>query len=144
MSPDTDQTPKQPAAGSGEPVRRPFEIISSRFMKRTLLMVVVSLVLVAAMLVRINPAWPGYYLFGGVWALGFFILTPLILRDLIGHQRIFRGLGLITLKIGWLGLMVVMMSYWMDVTALEMGTVGLLLVAGIGTPLVEGLIFVHN
>ena len=95
MSPDTDQTSKQPAAGSGEPVRRPFEIISSRFMKRTLLMVVVSLVLVAAMLVRINPAWPGYYLFGGVWALGFFILTPLILRDLIGHQRIFRGLGLV-------------------------------------------------
>ena len=136
MSPDTNQTSKQPAAGSGEPVRRPFEIISSHFMKRTLLMVVVSLVLVAAMLVRINLAWPGYYLFGGVWALVFFILTPLILRDLIGHQRIFRGLGLIILKIGWLVLVAVMMFYWMDITTLEMRPVGLLLVAGIGTPLV--------
>jgi hypothetical protein len=118
-----------------ESPRRPFEIISSRFLSRTLLMIVVSLVLVATMLVRVNPAWPGYYLFGGVWALVFFILTPLILRALIGHQRIFRGLGLIVLKIGWLGLMMVMMSYWMDITTLEMKTVGLLLVAGIGTPL---------
>ena len=136
MSPDKDQTLKQSAVGSGEPVRRPFEIISSPFMKRTLLMVVISLVLVAAMLVRSIPAWPGYYLFGGVWALVFFIMTPLILRDLIGHRRIFRGLGLIILKIGWLGLMAVMMSYWVDIATLEMSTVGLLLIAGIGTPLV--------
>ena len=113
----------------------PFVALESRFLRRTFWASVVTMVLVALnVAVYINPVWAGWYLVAGAWAMVFFTLTPLILKELLFDRRRGRAIWLVAAKLAWMGLMV---GICMVGSRSEAGgkVFGTALVAGITTPL---------
>ena len=129
--PDSQVAPK-PTAGRWPP----FTGHKTRFIRRTITATLITLGLVALTAgVYWSLAWAGWYLFAGVWSLVFFALTPLILKAFLSDGRPFLGLGLVGLKLLWLGLM-----YGAGNLAIGSGLSGVLVAGaffgGVTTPLV--------
>lgn len=92
----------------------PFLVLRSRFMRRTALSILVTLVLVALVAATYFHAalWAGQYLASGAWMLGFLGLTPLIIKALLFDGDVLRGIALVMVKMVLLGLMFAALWYW--------------------------------
>ena len=119
-----ESKPNIPVAGGAE-----------RFLKRTAVATVVTVLLVALFAsVYVGGSWAARYLFAGLWALVFFALTPLIFKAMLFERKTVVGLAWIALKFLWLGVLFAVCYWW----ALgEQSTPGeaMALVAGLTTPL---------
>ncbi len=129
--PDNHVDPK-PSTGRWPP----FTGHKTRFIRRTITVTLITLGLVALTAgVYWSLAWAGWYLFAGAWSLVFFALTPLILKAFLSDGRPYLGLGLVGLKLLWLGLM-----YGAGTLAIGSGLSGVLVAGaffgGVTTPLV--------
>jgi hypothetical protein len=112
----------------------PFVGHRSPFIRRTVGATLLTLALVALnVAVYKSPMWAGWYLGAGLWALGFFALTPLIVKTLVFEGRAGAGLGLIALKLAWMGLLlgVCVAGGSADAARLQYSA----LIAGVTTPL---------
>lgn len=131
MRPDDTNT----TADAPKPTMPPFTALGSRFIRRTALGSLVTTALVAlTAAVYWSPIWAARYLFTGFWALGFFALTPWILKAFMFDGRTLRGLALLGLKFIWMGLLLAVCFAWPLAEGREVID-GTAIVAGITTPL---------
>lgn len=80
------------------------------------------------------PRWGGYYLFMGVWSLGFLSLTPLILKAMLFDRQPLIGLVLIGMKIILVLVAFIVLTHWSR-SEPSVKVLGSALVAGAVTPL---------
>lgn len=79
-----------------------------------------------------SPAWAGYYLFAGVWALLFLGLSPLVLKAFMFDRRPLWGVLLLGAKLVLMGLMFVVCLHWSRTESNKV-LLGSALVAGLST-----------
>jgi hypothetical protein len=114
----------------------PFVGHKSQFVRRTAWAGVATLLVVALnVAVFKSPQWAGWYLLAGGWALVFFALTPLILKEMLFDRRAGRALGLIGLKLAWVGLMAGICWIGASRPGASTAIFGTALIAGVTTPL---------
>jgi len=114
----------------------PFVGHKSQFVRRTAWASVATMLCVALIAASCkSPSWAGWYLLAGGWALVFFSLTPLILKEMLFDRRKGRALGLIGLKLAWMGLMTGICWAGASRPGASTAIFGTALVAGITTPL---------
>ena len=119
----------------GKTARPPFTAWGSRFLRRTALATLATLILVTMTVTVYGiPAWAGYYLATGLWSLVFLALTPLIVKAIMFDRRPLAGLGLAAVKVVWLGLMLAFCLHWSAKAASPM-VFKTALIAGVTTPL---------
>jgi hypothetical protein len=110
----------------------PFLALQSPFLRRSVRSTLVTLALVGmTVAVYWSRGWAIQYVASGLWTLGFLILTPLVMKALMFDGRPLTGLGLLMLKIGWLGLAVALAVAGREQWVWR----PLALVAGVTTPL---------
>lgn len=85
-----------------------------------------------------SPVWSVRYLLVALWSLGFFALTPLILKAFIFDRNLAAGGLLCLAKLAWIAAMVWIVGSW---GAVPQGPgLGIAMIAGVTTPLlVAGL-----
>ncbi len=105
-----------------------------RWIRRTIIATLLALGLVGLNLaVYAGPATGAIYVGMGLWALVFFALSPLIFKVWLFDGRHWAGIGLLALKLGWMGLLALALAQ-IDWERLGLGA-SLAMAGGIITPL---------
>src|SRR5688500_13436948 len=121
------------AGADAGPTGIPLAASARRFLIRTGIMTVVTMLLVAMFAaVYVNKAWAGRYLFAAGWSLVFFTLTPLTFKAFLFDRNVFAGIAWMGAKFGAIAFMIYAVSHWFG------GQPGLMLgsalLAGLSTP----------
>ena len=117
----------------------PWAVGARRFLLRTGMAALITSLLVAAFAaVYFSRAWAGRYLASGAWALGFFTLTPLMLKAFLFDHNPFAGMAWLGAKLAAMALALYGITPWAgEVRGPALGSA---LPAGVSTPLlVAGL-----